>query len=226
MAAALRSRRQPSEQALARLIPGELSADLGNGIDAECLDPMLSRGYESWPFVEYGLFLELCYTVRGRWATRSRCDRVPGWGEDGGHAGHRAPEVKYSIGLVTESLALGCPLRAAATPTCTARLTIIDAAVELVTRRGVLSSRNVVLRTRSCRRGFTGPPRAFDTHGPFRKKRFSIYLYVSVVQTRSGPGISARLDVSFRVLVDRAVHESPPGGCAAPASETSAPIPS
>ncbi len=53
-----------TEQALARLIPAELSAGLGSGIDADWLDPMLSRYYAAWPFVEYGLFLALCYAVR------------------------------------------------------------------------------------------------------------------------------------------------------------------
>ena len=53
-----------TEQALARLIPAELSAGLGSGIDAGWLDPMLSRYYAAWPFVEYGLFLALCYAVR------------------------------------------------------------------------------------------------------------------------------------------------------------------
>ena len=53
-----------TEQALARLIPAGLSAGLGSGIDAGWLDPMLSRYYAAWPFVEYGLFLALCYAVR------------------------------------------------------------------------------------------------------------------------------------------------------------------
>ena len=35
-----------------------------SGIDADWLDPMLSRYYAAWPFVEYGLFLALCYAVR------------------------------------------------------------------------------------------------------------------------------------------------------------------
>ena len=39
-----------TEQALARLIPAELSAGLGSGIDADWLDPMLSRYYAAWPF--------------------------------------------------------------------------------------------------------------------------------------------------------------------------------
>ena len=51
-------------QALERLIPAELSAGLGGGIDAAWLDPMLSRYYAAWAFVEYGLFLALCYAAR------------------------------------------------------------------------------------------------------------------------------------------------------------------
>ena len=39
-----------TEQALARLIPAELSAGLGSGIDADWLDPVLSRYYAAWPF--------------------------------------------------------------------------------------------------------------------------------------------------------------------------------
>jgi methane monooxygenase component A beta chain/propane monooxygenase small subunit len=53
-----------TEQALARLIPAELSVGLGGSIDAGWLDPVLSRYYAAWPFVEYGLFLALCYAVR------------------------------------------------------------------------------------------------------------------------------------------------------------------
>lgn len=53
-----------AEQALAHLIPAELSAGLGRGIDADWLDPMLSRYYAAWPFAEYGLFLPPCYAVR------------------------------------------------------------------------------------------------------------------------------------------------------------------
>jgi len=53
-----------TELALARLIPAQLSAGLGSGIDAGWLDPTLSRYYAAWPFVEYGLFLALCYAVR------------------------------------------------------------------------------------------------------------------------------------------------------------------
>lgn len=53
-----------TELALARLIPAQLSAGIGCGIDAGWLDPMLSRYYAAWPFVEYGLFLGLCYAVR------------------------------------------------------------------------------------------------------------------------------------------------------------------
>lgn len=52
------------EQALGRLIPGELSVDLVAEIDKDWLDPMLARYYGAWPFVEYGLFLALCYAVR------------------------------------------------------------------------------------------------------------------------------------------------------------------
>lgn len=52
------------EQALGRLIPGELSGGLAAGMDEAWLDPMLSRYYGAWPFVEYGLFLALCYAVR------------------------------------------------------------------------------------------------------------------------------------------------------------------
>jgi alkene monooxygenase beta subunit len=53
-----------TEQAMARLIPAELSAGLGRGIDADWLDPMLSRYYAAWPFAEHDLFLALCYAVR------------------------------------------------------------------------------------------------------------------------------------------------------------------
>ena len=53
-----------TEQALARLIPAALSAGLGSSIDADWLDPVLSRYYAAWPFVEYGLFMALCYAVR------------------------------------------------------------------------------------------------------------------------------------------------------------------
>ena len=52
------------EQALARLVPDELSTGLAAEIDPAWLDPMLARYYGAWPFVEYGLFLALCYAVR------------------------------------------------------------------------------------------------------------------------------------------------------------------
>jgi methane monooxygenase component A beta chain/propane monooxygenase small subunit len=52
------------EQALGRLVPAGLSAGLAAGIDEDWLDPMLSKYYGAWPFVEYGLFLALCYAVR------------------------------------------------------------------------------------------------------------------------------------------------------------------
>jgi hypothetical protein len=60
------------EQALGRLIPGELSAGLAAGMDEAWLDPMLSRYYGAWPFVEYGLFSRSAMRYGRRWGTRSR----------------------------------------------------------------------------------------------------------------------------------------------------------
>lgn len=52
------------EQALGRLVPAALSADLVTEIDRHWLHEGLGRYLGALPFVEYGLFLATCYSVR------------------------------------------------------------------------------------------------------------------------------------------------------------------
>ena len=83
-----------TEQVLARLIPAEVSAGLGSGIDVDWLDPMLSR--------YYGLTVRGVRPVPGallRGAGGARrhdrvLDRFPGRGPHATLAGHRAPDVR------------------------------------------------------------------------------------------------------------------------------------
>jgi Methane/Phenol/Toluene Hydroxylase len=52
------------EQALARMVPSALDGRGLQGINEIWLREVLGKYYAAWPFVEYGLFLSLCYAVR------------------------------------------------------------------------------------------------------------------------------------------------------------------
>ena len=123
-----------TEQALARLIPAALSAGLGSSIDADWLDPVLSRYYAAWPFVDYGLFMALCYAVRE--ALEASAGACRAW-RSSLCCPSRGPAWPGETGLVTDAVNRRLPRLSGYDAYLCGPPAMIDAAVELVTRRGV-----------------------------------------------------------------------------------------